>query len=67
MRKLLIAGGVVLTVIIGGAVFLFSSMDSIVKKIIERHGGAIKVESNGQDGPTMVFTWPKMRELTELS
>lgn len=38
MRKLLVIGGVVLTVIVGGAVFLFSSLDSIVKKIIEEVG-----------------------------
>ena len=38
MRKLLIIGGIVLTVIIGGAVYLFSSLDSIVKKIIEDVG-----------------------------
>ena len=38
MRKLLIIGGVVLTVIIGGAVYLFSSLDSIVKKVIEDVG-----------------------------
>jgi hypothetical protein len=50
MRKLLIAGGVVLTVIIGGAVFLFSSLDSIVKKIIEDVGtqvAGVKVSVGG--------------------
>ena len=50
MRKLLIAGGVVLTVIIGGAVYLFSSLDSIVKKIIEDVGtqvAGVKVSVGG--------------------
>ena len=38
MRKLLIIGGVVLSVIVGDAVYLFSSLDSIVKKVIEEVG-----------------------------
>ncbi|TAN61296.1 MAG: hypothetical protein EPN20_12660 [Magnetospirillum sp.] len=50
MRKLLIIGGVVLTVIVGGAVYLFSSLDSIVKKIIEDVGtqvAGVKVSVGG--------------------
>lgn len=50
MRKLLIIGGVVLTVIIGGAVYLFSSLDGIVKKIIEDVGtqvAGVKVSVGG--------------------
>jgi signal transduction histidine kinase len=34
---------------------------AIVKKIVERHGGGIKVESDGVSGTTMVLTWPKLR------
>lgn len=41
MKKLLIIGGVVLSVIVGGAVFLFSSLDTIVKKIIEDVGSQV--------------------------
>ena len=41
MRKLLVIGGVVLTVIIGGAVYLFSSLDTIVKKIIVEVGSDV--------------------------
>lgn len=41
MRKLLIAGGVVVTLIVGGAVYLFSSLDNIVKKIIEDVGSEV--------------------------
>lgn len=50
MRKLLIIGGVVLTVVVGGAVYLFSSLDSIVKKIIEDVGtqvAGVKVSVGG--------------------
>lgn len=38
MRKLLVIGGVVLAVVVGAAVFLFSSLDGIVKKVIEDVG-----------------------------
>ncbi|KIL99385.1 Phage-related tail protein [Paramagnetospirillum magnetotacticum MS-1] len=41
MRKLLIGAGVVVTVIIGAAVFLLSSLDSIVKKVIEDVGSQV--------------------------
>ncbi len=41
MKKLLIIGGIVLTVIVGGAVYLFSSLDGIVKKIIEDVGSQV--------------------------
>ncbi|MBI3444805.1 MAG: hypothetical protein HY055_05485 [Magnetospirillum sp.] len=41
MRKLLIGAAVVLTVIVGGAVFLLSSLDSIVKKVIEDVGSQV--------------------------
>jgi len=41
MRKLLIAGGIVVTLIVGGAVYLFSSLDNIVKKIIEDVGSQV--------------------------
>ncbi|MDO8608736.1 MAG: hypothetical protein Q7R40_19565 [Phaeospirillum sp.] len=50
MRKMLIIGGVVLTVIVGGAVYLFSSLDTIVKKIIEDVGtqvAGVKVSVGG--------------------
>ncbi|OON69149.1 sensor histidine kinase [Hymenobacter sp. CRA2] len=32
---------------------------AIVKKIIERHGGAIRLESHEGAGATFTFTWPK--------
>jgi hypothetical protein len=41
MRKILIGGGVAVTLIIGAAVFLFSSLDTIVKKIIEEAGSQV--------------------------
>ncbi len=50
MRKLLIIGGVVLTVVVGAVVFLFSSLDGIVKKIIEEAGtqvAGVKVSVGG--------------------
>ncbi|RAU21496.1 hypothetical protein CU669_12395 [Paramagnetospirillum kuznetsovii] len=50
MKKLLIIGGVVLSVIVGAAVFLFSSLDTIVKKIIEDVGtqvAGVKVSVGG--------------------
>lgn len=34
---------------------------AIVKKIIERQGGAIRVESTEGQGATFVFTWPRER------
>ncbi|WP_173985192.1 ATP-binding protein [Magnetospirillum sp. SS-4] len=33
---------------------------AIVKKIVERHGGTIMVESRDGPGATIVFTWPKL-------
>lgn len=50
MKKLLIIGGIVLSVIVGGAVYLFSSLDTIVKKIIEDVGtqvAGVKVSVGG--------------------
>jgi signal transduction histidine kinase len=34
---------------------------AIVKKIVERQGGTIKVESAEGHGATFIFTWPKER------
>lgn len=50
MRKLLIIGGAVVAVVIGAAVFLFSSLDGIVKTIIEDVGtkvAGVKVSVGG--------------------
>ncbi|OAN49489.1 hypothetical protein A6A04_19265 [Paramagnetospirillum marisnigri] len=50
MKKLLIIGAVILSVIVGGAVYLFSSLDTIVKKIIEDVGtqvAGVKVSVGG--------------------
>ena len=33
---------------------------AIAKKIVDRHGGSIKVEPQDADGTTLSFTWPKM-------
>ncbi|BAE51672.1 hypothetical protein [Paramagnetospirillum magneticum] len=41
MRKLLIGAGVLVTVVIGAAVFLLSSLDTIVKKVIEDVGSQV--------------------------
>lgn len=41
MRKLLIGAGILVTVIIGAAVFLLSSLDTIVKKVIEDVGSQV--------------------------
>lgn len=41
MRKILIGAGVLVTVIIGAAVFLLSSLDTIVKKVIEDVGSQV--------------------------
>jgi hypothetical protein len=41
MRKLLIGAGVLVTVVIGAAVFLMSSLDTIVKKVIEDVGSQV--------------------------
>ena len=40
---------------------------AIVKKIVERHGGTIKAEPVGGEGTTMTFTWPKLREVADVS
>jgi len=40
---------------------------AIAKKIVERHGGAIKVEPHAGEGTTLCFTWPKMRDPVEAS
>ena len=40
---------------------------AIVKKIVERHGGAIRAEPGNGEGTTMAFTWPKLREGAEVS
>ncbi len=39
---------------------------AIAKKIVERHGGTIKVEPREGNGTTLAFTWPKMREPVEM-
>jgi hypothetical protein len=41
MRKLLIGAGVLVTLIVGAAVFLLSSLDTIVKKVIEDVGSQV--------------------------
>ena len=41
---------------------------ALVKKIVESHGGAIRVESSGEpgEGARFIFTWPKtMREVSD--
>jgi signal transduction histidine kinase len=40
---------------------------AIAKKIVERHGGTIRVEPNEGEGTIMAFTWPKLREAAEVS
>jgi hypothetical protein len=50
MRKILIGAGVLVTLIVGAAVFLFSSLDTIVKKVIEDVGtqvAGVKVSVGG--------------------
>lgn len=50
MRKVLIGVGVLVTLIVGAAVFLFSSLDAIVKKVIEDVGtqvAGVKVSVGG--------------------
>lgn len=50
MRKVLIGAGVLVTLIVGTAVFLFSSLDTIVKKVIEDVGtqvAGVKVSVDG--------------------
>ena len=34
--------------------------ESIVKKIVERQGGTIQIQSAEGQGATFTFTWPKM-------
>jgi len=41
MRKLLIGAGILVTLIVGAAVFLLSSLDTIVKKVIEDVGSQV--------------------------
>jgi len=41
MRKLLIGAGILVTLIVGAAVFLLSSLDAIVKKVIEDVGSQV--------------------------
>lgn len=38
---------------------------AIVKKIVERHGGIIRVESQEGPGTVLAFTWPKAPRLAE--
>lgn len=40
---------------------------AIVKKIVERQGGTIRVESEEGQGATFVFTWPRQTRLTPES
>jgi signal transduction histidine kinase len=40
---------------------------AIVKRIVERHGGSIRAEPGEGHGTTMVFTWPKLRDVAEVS
>ncbi len=38
---------------------------AIVKKIVDRHGGSIRVEPHGGPGAVLAFTWPKGPHPTE--
>ena len=38
---------------------------AIAKKIVERHGGTIRVEAEDRDGASVSFTWPKVSAHTE--
>ena len=38
---------------------------AIVKKIVERHGGIVRVEPVEAEGTRIAFTWPKMRAVVE--
>jgi signal transduction histidine kinase len=40
---------------------------AIAKKIVERHGGTIRAETSEGEGTTMAFTWPKLREVADVS
>ncbi|OAN46702.1 hypothetical protein A6A04_06270 [Paramagnetospirillum marisnigri] len=39
---------------------------AIVKKIVERHGGGIRVETDRAEGTCVTFTWPKARVMAEF-
>lgn len=38
---------------------------AIAKKIVERHGGTIRVEAEDREGASVSFTWPKVSAHTE--
>jgi PAS domain S-box-containing protein len=38
---------------------------AIVKKIVERHGGLVRVEPQAEAGTVLAFTWPKAPRLAE--